>query len=121
MSNTIALLGRILMGGFFIEAGIGKLLASAKFIAAFTHLGLPVPPLAYAVAVVVELGGGLMILLGWRIRPAAAILALWCVATALIARVHNPIAPSLYIMIYGLIALPVLWRMRETNGRSLAE
>jgi putative oxidoreductase len=46
---------------------------------------LPVPTVAYAIAVIVELGGGLCILLGFQIRIVAAIMAVFCVATALIA------------------------------------
>jgi putative oxidoreductase len=45
---------------------------------------------AWVLAVVVELGGGLAILFGLFTRPVAVVLAVWCVATALIA--HSNIA-----------------------------
>jgi putative oxidoreductase len=38
--------------------------------------------------VVVELGGGLAILLGMLTRPVGLVLAIWCVATALIAHTN---------------------------------
>ena len=44
--------------------------------------GLPFAPLGWAVALAVEVGLGLLLLLGWRARPVAAALALWCLATA---------------------------------------
>jgi putative oxidoreductase len=53
-----------------------------------THYGLPLPTVAYAVAVVIELVGGLMVLVGCQARWAALVLALWSVATALVAHLH---------------------------------
>jgi putative oxidoreductase len=44
--------------------------------------GLPLPPLALALSVVVELGGGLLLVAGFRTRIAAAALALFSLATA---------------------------------------
>jgi putative oxidoreductase len=44
-------------------------------------LGMPLPELGAWVAVVTELGGGLLILFGFVTRPAAAWLAFWCLAT----------------------------------------
>ena len=40
------------------------------------------PPLAFAVAVAVELGGGLLLIAGFRVRPIAIALALFSLATA---------------------------------------
>jgi putative oxidoreductase len=45
-------------------------------------VGLPIPPLAYAVAVALELGGGLLLIASYRARPIATALALFCMATA---------------------------------------
>jgi putative oxidoreductase len=44
--------------------------------------GLPFPPLAYAAAVAVELGGGVLLILGYRVRLAALALAVFSLATA---------------------------------------
>jgi putative oxidoreductase len=38
-------------------------------------VGLPFPPLA---AVVVEFGGGVLLILGYRVRPTALVLAVFC-------------------------------------------
>jgi putative oxidoreductase len=88
MSNAIALLGRILMSAIFIQSGIGKALAPAATIAMMGHYAMPVPAGAYIVAVLVELLGGIAVLVGWRTRWAGAVLAVWCVATALVAHYH---------------------------------
>jgi putative oxidoreductase len=46
-------------------------------------VGLPLPPLALAVAVVVELGGGLLLVSGFWTRAAATALALFSLVTAI--------------------------------------
>jgi putative oxidoreductase len=81
---SAALLGRLLMSAIFIWSGYGKLMGSAATIAYFGKIGLPQPGLALALAVAVELGGGILLLVGLFTRPVAIVLALWCVATALI-------------------------------------
>jgi putative oxidoreductase len=81
--DVAALIGRVLMTGLFIWSGYGKLMAAAGTQAYFAQLGLPVPALVWLVAVVVELGGGLALLLGFQARLAAAILAVWCIVTAI--------------------------------------
>jgi MHS family proline/betaine transporter-like MFS transporter len=43
------------------------------------------------------------------------------VSTWLVERTQHPLAPAWYMMVYGIIALAVLWPMQETNTRSLRE
>ena len=86
--NLTALVARILMSGLFLIGGWIKLTAAAATQADFAKRGLPVPEAAWVLAVVVELGGGLAILLGLFTRFTAYVLAIWCVATALIAHSH---------------------------------
>jgi putative oxidoreductase len=85
MTGGVLLLGRILMAIIFILAGFGKLMAPAATQGMMAHYGLPVPVAAYAVTVVIELGGGLLLLFGFLTRPVAIVLAVWCVATGLVA------------------------------------
>ena len=75
--------GRILIGGIFAMSGLTKLSAYAGTTAAITAVGLPFAPLGWAVALTVEIGCGLLLLAGYRVRPVAAVLAAWCVVTAL--------------------------------------
>jgi putative oxidoreductase len=86
--EIFALLGRILMSAIFLRFGYAKLVAPATTMASFAHYHLPLPGAAYAVAVAVELIGGAMVLVGWRTRPAASMLGIWCIATALVAHLH---------------------------------
>jgi len=49
---------------------------------------LPVPPLAFVMAVLTELGGGLLLLSGYRARTVSLAMAVFCVVTALFFH-HN--------------------------------
>jgi putative oxidoreductase len=75
-------LGRLLIGLPFAMSGLGKLAAYGQTTAMIAAVGLPVPPLAYAVAVIVELGGGLLLIAGYQARLVATALALFSIATA---------------------------------------
>ena len=86
--NTAALLGRVAMSLIFIHGGWGKLLASGATQAMLASHHLPMVKFGWILAVVVELGGGLAILLGLFTRPIGLMLAIWCVATALIAHTN---------------------------------
>ena len=83
--SSAVLLSRLLMAAIFIQAGITKAQAPAATMANFVKLGLPVPGAAYAVTLAVEIGIALAFLLGWKTRASALALAVWCVATALVA------------------------------------
>ena len=86
--NLVLLVSRVLMSLLFLMGGWGKLMGAAATQAMFAKQGLPVVQMAWALAVVVELGGGLAILFGLFTRPVGLILAVWCVATALIAHIN---------------------------------
>ena len=86
--NAAALLGRVAMSVIFILAGWGKLLAPAATQAMLANHHLPMVQLGWILAIVVELGGGLAILFGLLTRPVGLKLAIWCVATALIAHTN---------------------------------
>src|SRR5580693_7958385 len=74
--------GRLLIGLPFAMSGLSKLGAYATTTAYIGAVGLPLPPLAFAVAVAVELGGGILLIAGFRTRLVAAALVLFALATA---------------------------------------
>jgi putative oxidoreductase len=80
--SVLPLAGRILVGIVFLLSGISKLADPAGTQAYIASVGLPLPVFGYIVAVVVEIGGGLLLLLGYRARLAAIVLAVFTVATA---------------------------------------
>jgi putative oxidoreductase len=82
-TSYLAFAGRLLIGVPFAMSGLSKLAAYGATTAMIGAVGLPVPPLAYAVAVAVELGGGLLLIAGFQTRIFATALALFSLATAL--------------------------------------
>src|SRR5712671_6343437 len=83
-ADTIAVIGRCLMAVLFLLSGYGKVVAPAATIAWIASTGLPMPSVAYVISIVIELGGGLLLVLGWQIRVLGAILSLFAVVTAFI-------------------------------------
>jgi putative oxidoreductase len=79
--NYLPFIGRVLIGLPFAMSGLSKLAAYGLTTAKIGAVGLPFPPLAFAVAVAVELGGGLFLILGYRVRPVALALAVFSLAT----------------------------------------
>jgi putative oxidoreductase len=82
-TRYLAFAGRLLIGVPFAMSGLSKLGADGATTAMIGAVGLPAPPLAFAVAVAVELGGGLLLIAGFQTRVVAAVLALFSLATAL--------------------------------------
>jgi putative oxidoreductase len=83
MQDVMAIVGRILIAMLFVPAGFGKLTGFAGTVGYIDSAGLPLPTLAAAIAVFCELGLGLALLVGFRTRSAAFLLALFTIATAL--------------------------------------
>ncbi len=81
-------MGRAGLAAIFLIFGWAKLTHHAATLRAFAHDGIAATQAAYIVAVVVELGGGLAILLGWKTRWVALGMAAYCLATAAIAHWH---------------------------------
>ncbi len=90
MNNTLKTpsftpaVGRVLMSVIFVLSGLGKLAAPAATIGYIASTGLPLATLGYAAAVIIELGGGLLLLAGYQTRIVAAALAVFSIVTALI-------------------------------------
>jgi putative oxidoreductase len=122
LENYGTLAARVIIGLFFIIAGIGKIgtgfglgggfAGTAGYIAS---VGLPFPELLVMAAIVIEIGGGALVLLGWHTGLGAGMLAFTAVFTAIFfhGQVGDPmqriqffknlsIAGGLiYMMVYG--------------------
>ncbi len=77
-------IGRVFLSVLFILAGIGQAAAPAGTISYIESKGLPLAPVAYAGTVALELGGGLLLLVGFQARLVALAFAVFCVASALV-------------------------------------
>ena len=87
MSNNalVTLISRILLSILFIPAGFGKLSNIGGTAGFFAGLGLPVPTVTAVVVGLIELLGGLAILIGFKTRYAAILLGIFTIASALVA------------------------------------
>jgi len=86
MSLNIA--ARILMSLIFILSGWSKLTGYSGTQAYFGSMGLPLPALVTPLVILIELGGGLALLLGFKARWAAGVLALFSIASAFVAHTN---------------------------------
>ena len=82
LDASISAAGRILLAALFLISGLGKIGAFDATTAYIASAGLPFPVLTYAATLAVEIGGGLLLLVGFHARPAAAALALFTVVAA---------------------------------------
>ena len=62
---SIAAFGRLLMGAVFAFSGLGKIMAPTMTQGYIASVGLPLPLAAYLVAILIELGGGLLLVAGF--------------------------------------------------------
>jgi len=79
--------GRILLALIFVSSGFAKITGFAGTVGYIASKGLPLPQLAAIGAIVVELGGGTLLILGGKARWVAAALFVFAGLTALIF--HN--------------------------------
>ena len=122
LRRYLAPLGRLLLSSLFIWAGYHKLMNPGGTEQAFAGLyHVPLPGVAVWIAIVIELIGGILILIGFQTRWVALVLAIFCLGTGFGA--HLPIGdlPNminfyknlvmaggfLYVMSFGAGALSV--------------
>lgn len=86
--DAAALVGRILLALIFIISGFGKITGYAGTAGYMASMGLPMVAVLLPLTILVELGGGSLIALGWKARWAAAVIFLFLIPVTLVF--HNP-------------------------------
>ena len=81
------LAGRLLIAAIFVFSGFGKITGFEGTVGYIASKGLPLPQLGAIAAIIVELGGGILLILGWKARWAAAAMLIFTLAAAFIF--HN--------------------------------
>jgi len=74
-----ALLARVLLATLFIWSGWGKLTGFDGAVNAIASKGLPLPQVLAAITVLIELGGGIALAVGWKARWVALLFALFLI------------------------------------------
>ncbi|CBJ42203.1 DoxX family protein [Ralstonia solanacearum] len=86
--DEFILLARVLMMLLFLISGWGKVTGFAGTVGYMGTVGAPMPMLAAIIAVIMEFGVGIALLIGFWTRPLALLMALFVLGTALIAHTY---------------------------------
>jgi putative oxidoreductase len=82
-ADIFSLAGRVLISALFLLSGFGKVAAPTATIEYIEAAGLMLPSVGFAIAVAVEIGAGTALLLGYRARLAASLMAVFSIGAAL--------------------------------------
>ena len=113
LRNLAEASGRLLLAVFFLLAGVGKLGAYKATAAYMVSAGVPGALLPAVIAT--ELLGSLAIILGWKARVAAFLLAGYAVLTALIFH-HNLADQAQMIMFFKDLSIAGGLLLLVANG-----
>jgi len=92
------LVARLLMGGMFFMAGVGKIFTYSATIGYIESAGLPLAGLLAFFAIIIEVGGGLSLLLGYKIRYASDILILFTILATVFF--HNDLTNQVQMTLF---------------------
>lgn len=85
--DRLLLIGRVLVSAIFIMSGLMKIGMWGMIASVMSAKGVPMVPFTLAVTILLEAGGGILLLLGYRARIAAFALLLFMIPTTLV--MHN--------------------------------
>ncbi len=115
------LIARVVVGVVFLAHGIQKafIFGYPGTRRAFTHMGVPIPPVTAAVVMVVELVCGLALVLGFFTRLAATLLAIDMISAIAIVHISNGFFAPKGIEL-PLTLLAILLALVHTGAGALA-
>jgi putative oxidoreductase len=83
VQNTAALVGRILLAAIFLTSGFGKITGFDGTVGYIASKHLPLPQVGAIIAILCELGGGILVLVGFKARWAGLVLAIFTLAAGI--------------------------------------
>lgn len=86
--SSVLLVGRVLVAALFLWSGIGKVTGYDETVQFMAHNGLL--SMLLPAAVVIEVGGATLLIVGYKMRVATLVLAGFCVLTALLFHANFP-------------------------------
>ena len=125
--NYALLVARILMALIFVVSGAFKIAGFADTVGYIASKGLPFPAVAAVAAIIVELGGGLMLIVGWKVRWAALAMMLFTFAAAFLecgCRCRTKPDDSLYEKyLYGgwFVICCCSWQRKIQSGKAVVD
>jgi putative oxidoreductase len=82
LNGPVAAAGRIALALLFLISGFGKITAAGATMGYISAMGLPLPQVALVIAILIEVGGGILLVLGLQARLVALVMAGFTVVTA---------------------------------------
>lgn len=86
-TRWLPLLGRILIGHIFLLSGLNKIFHYSQTAAYMASKNVPMIEVLLVLSIVIEIGGSLMIIFGWRAKLAATVFFLWLIPVTFV--MHN--------------------------------
>lgn len=87
LQNISALAGRILLALIFVLSGFNKITGFEGTAAYMAGKGLPMAEVLLVLTILIEIGGGLLLIIGYRARQAALLMFLFLIPVTLVF--HN--------------------------------
>ena len=94
MNNALNLIGRLMFVALFLPAGLSKLSGFEGTVGYIESVGLPLPALAAAAALALEIFGSIALLIGFQTRFVAAVLAIFTLVATLFFHAFWAVAPE---------------------------
>ena len=94
MSNILDLIGRIFISLVFLLSGINKIGNYEGTVGWMESLGMP--GIFLIPAIILEIGAPILIIIGYKVKISAALLSIFCIATAVIF--HNDFSNQMQLI-----------------------
>jgi len=98
MQNFLVPLGRLFLSAIFLNSGIGKIFKFAGTQQFMEAKGMPIAALFLVLAIILEIVGGLSILLGYKTKWGALALIVFLIPTTLIF--HSQLADQIQMIMF---------------------
>jgi putative oxidoreductase len=94
MKNALNLMGRLMFVALFLPAGLSKLSGFEGTVGYIDSVGLPLPAVAAAAALALEILGSLALLIGFQTRFVASVLAIFTLMATIFFHAFWAAAPE---------------------------
>jgi putative oxidoreductase len=101
VADAAALVGRILLAVLFLKSGWGKVGGFEQTAAMMASKGVPLATVALVITILLELGGGILLVIGYKARWVGLAFALWLIPVT--------------VMFHGYWNVPADQVMNQTN------
>jgi putative oxidoreductase len=94
MNNALNLVGRLLIAALFLPAGLAKLSGFEGTVGYIESVGLPLPAVAAAGALALEILGSVALIVGFQTRIVAAVMAVFTLVASIFFHAFWAAAPE---------------------------